>query len=43
MYILTWNCNMVDPMRLNIQEKQKIFTFLNEDIDIVIFALQEIV
>lgn len=34
---------MVDPLRLTLTEKQKIFTFLDHDIDLVIFSLQEIV
>ena len=34
---------MVDPFALNQKEKHKIFTFLNEDIDLVLFNLQEIV
>ena len=43
MYIVTWNCSMVDPMMLSTKEKQKIFTFLDQDIDVVMFNLQQIV
>lgn len=43
MYIVTWNCSMVDPIGLKTKEKQKIFTFLDHDIDLVVFSLQEIV
>ncbi len=34
---------MVDPIGLKTKEKQKIFTFLDHDIDLVVFSLQEIV
>lgn len=43
MYIVTWNCSMVDPLMLSPKERQKIFTFLDQDIDMVMFNLQEIV
>ena len=34
---------MVDPLMLTPKERQKIFTFLDQDIDMVMFNLQEIV
>lgn len=34
---------MVDPLTLSAKEKLKLFTFLDEDIDVVVFNLQEIV
>jgi hypothetical protein len=40
MYVVTWNCSMVDPLMLSAQEKQKIFTFLDQDIDLVVINLQ---
>lgn len=43
MYVVTWNCSMVDPLGLKAGEKQKIFSFMGEDVDVVVFCLQEIV
>ena len=43
MYIVTWNCSMVDPLMLTPKERHKIFAFPDQDIDVVVFNLQEIV
>lgn len=43
LYILTWNCNTVDPDKLTPKDKEKLFSFPVEQTDIVVICLQEMV
>lgn len=38
-YFLTWNCSNVDPLKLSLKEKEKLF-FLPEGMDVVVICLQ---
>jgi len=42
-YILSWNCNTVDPEKLTAKDKEKLFNFPVEKTDIVVVCLQEMV
>jgi hypothetical protein len=43
MYILTWNCNMVNPNKLASRELDKLFNFPIDKTDLIVVCLQEMV
>lgn len=42
-YMLSWNCNMVDPQKLTAREMEKLFNFPIDKTDVVVVCLQEMV
>ena len=42
-YIVTWNCNMVDPSNLQERDLDKLLNFSRDDVDIIVICLQEMV
>ena len=43
LFILTWNCNTVDPEKLTQKDKEKLFNFPVDKTDILVVCLQEMV
>jgi hypothetical protein len=43
MFVLTWNCNTVDPEKLHQRDREKLFAFPPDKTDILVICLQEMV
>lgn len=43
MFVLTWNCNTVDPEKLAQRDREKLLAFPPEKTDILVICLQEMV
>lgn len=43
MYILSWNCNIVDPDKINSRDLDKLFNFPIDKTDMIVICLQEMV
>ena len=42
-YVVTWNCNMVDPTALQEKDLNKFLNFPRENVDFIVICLQEMV
>ena len=43
LYILSWNCNTVDPERLGVRDLDRLMAFPVDKTDMVVVCLQEMV
>jgi len=43
MYILSWNCNIVDPDKITARDLDKLFNFPIDKTDMIVVCLQEMV
>lgn len=39
-YVLTWNCNNVEPSKLSVKDREKLFAFNPDNVDVLIVCLQ---